>query len=57
MPSGLKKKKKISLVQVREVVWASYIHQLSSGERPFHKLCNMAWCTFKQAERDGTLND
>ncbi|KAL8623788.1 hypothetical protein ACOMHN_054094 [Nucella lapillus] len=39
---------------MRNAVWGIFFHKGSSDENPVHNFCDVAWCPYKQAQRDGT---
>ncbi|XP_047101460.1 uncharacterized protein LOC124720179 [Schistocerca piceifrons] len=42
-----------NLNNMQKAVWSIYFHKLSTDDKPVHNLCDISWCKFKQAERDG----
>ncbi|XP_025087597.1 uncharacterized protein LOC112560178 isoform X2 [Pomacea canaliculata] len=44
---------KQDIVKMREAVWAVYFHKGSSDEKPVHNFCDVSWCPFLKAKRNG----
>lgn len=44
---------KHDIVKMREAVWAVYFHKGSSDEKPVHNFCDVSWCPFLKAKRNG----
>lgn len=48
---------KNDVVGMRESIWAVFFHKVSTDKIPRHHLCNISWCKYLQAKRDGNLKN
>ncbi|KAG8332497.1 hypothetical protein J6590_108235 [Homalodisca vitripennis] len=40
------------LEKMKKEIWATFFHKLSTDDNPQHELCDVAWCKYKQAEKE-----
>ena len=45
-----------SLKNMKNEIWATLFHKLSTDENPQHEKCSESWCKWKQAQVAGTLD-
>lgn len=49
-----------SLQDMKDAVWATYYHKISSNEKPMHSHCppvSDSWCSWRVAKANGTLEN
>jgi len=45
-----------SLDDMKNEIWATLFHKLSTDENPQHEKCSKSWCNWKKAQEAGTLD-
>lgn len=45
-----------SIEKMKNDIWATLQHKLSTDENPQHEKCSLSWCAWKKAEAEGTLD-